>query len=308
MSGPAAPVRVRPLLRQDVDGVIALLRDQEFVEGNTEDALRRCFDYPWSAERPHSGFVLTEGDRIVGCAGIVFSSRRSGGVERKIASTTTWYVDPAWRRYGLQLITATMGLRDHVLVTLSASPLVAEVLEKMGFEVVGRRRLYYGPLAQPLSVARRGEILDDPAEIAGVLRGDDLRMFRDHEAFPCGHYVVRDGDRYSWIVTARRWEKGWFLPRPLVGLLGARRWPVTDVLHVSDPELAFRRWLPLRWRMMLRERTVGVTVQDSFVGPAAPAAASTPHRVHALRRRDADPRDLDGLYSEFVLLAPPEAA
>ncbi len=296
-------VAVRPLRREDVPQVVDLVSAQEFAQGQPREAFFRIFDYPWTPDRPHSGFVLTAGGKIVGAAGTIFSTRTIDGREHRFVNTSTFFVAPEYRRYSLLVMKAVLGLQDHALVTLTASPEMSQLLEKIGFEVVSRRRLFFGPLSRPLAgLLRGGQILDAEREIAGALLPEHLRIHRDHQGLGCGHYVVKDGDRYCYLVTKRRREKGWFLPRFLPSRLRRRRWPVSDVLFVSDPEIAMRHWLPLRWRVARREGTVGVAVEESFLGAFAPKATFTPHHVHVYRRRT-DPRSIDALYSELVLLA-----
>lgn len=296
------PASVRPLRPDDVNAVVDLVGEQEFARGQSRDALRLLFDYPWSPDKPNTGYVLTVGDTIVGAAGLVYSTRTIDGCEHRFANTTTWYVAPEYRRYSHLMMKTALSLEDYTLVSLSAAPHVAQTLEKAGFEVLSRRRLFFGPFAGPLTaLARDGQILDAEPEVARVLSDEHRRILEDHLPFGCRHYVVKERDRYCYLVTRRRWEKGWFLPRVAPDRLRERRYPVSDVLFVSDAAVALRHWLPLRWRMMRRERSVGVTAEESFLGDLAPAAVSTPHRIHVLRRRT-PPRSIDALYSERVLL------
>lgn len=294
-----APVRVRLLLREDVPAVLDLVTRQEFARGLAPAALRRVFDYPWTPERPHGGFVLVADERIVGCTGVIFSRRVIEGREHGFANTTTAFVEPEYRGYSLLLMKAVMELQDWTLVTLTASPEVARVLERIGFEVVSRRRLAWSPFALPFS-GGGVTILDQPSEIEPLLDDAQRRVLRDHLPW-CGHYLVNEGARRCYVVTRRRHEKGWFLPRIFPRRLRARYWAVSDLLHVSDPAVAVRHWAALRRRIGWRERSLAITAEESFLGGLAPDARSTPHHVHAYRRRT-DPRTIDGLYSELVLL------
>jgi hypothetical protein len=298
----SSAVSVRGVLPGDIAQAVDLLKDQEFTQGNPPDLLRRVFDYPWTPDRPFSGFVLTDGDRIVGCAGLIFSTRTIDGRAVRFANATTWYVELGYRRHSLLMMRAALAIPDVTQIVLSASPHTAPILEKLGFEVISRRRLFFGPVAQPgTALARGAEIRDGATRVAEVLGEEHLRILRDHQPFDCHHYAVTEGGRTCYLVTKRRWERGWFLPRIVPRGLRRRRYPVSDVLYVSEPEMALRHWLPLRWRMARRERTVGVTVEESFLGGLAPPAASTPHRIHVHGLRT-DPRTIDGLYSELVLL------
>ena len=198
------------------------------------------------------------------------------------------------------MLKAAFALPDQVLVALSASEHVAHILEASGFRVVSERRLFLGlpPLRE---LARGADILEDAREIEGVLTDEHRRILRDHLPLGCRHWVVREGSRYCYLVTKRRREKGWFLPRVLRARLRGRRFPVTDVFFASDPAIAMRHWGRLWWRMVRRDRTVGVTAEESFLGGLARPTASLPHHVH-VHPADTPTHWVDALYSELLFL------
>lgn len=295
------PVEVRPLEAADVPAVLALVCRQEFAEGQPQGALRRVFEAAWAPDRPHSGFVLRSAGRIVGCFGLIFSARVVDGRRVRFANATTWFVEPPFRRHARRLLAACQAIDDCTLTALSASPHVSDVIEAAGFEVVSRRRLFYGPPLWPLDWVRR-RVLDDPHAIAGLLDEEHRRILEDHLPYGLGHFLVREGERYAYVVAKRRWEKGWFLPRLAPRTLRLRSYPVSDLFFVSDPSLAIRQWGHLQSHMMIRQRTVGVAVEESFLGGLAPKARSTPHHVHAYHR-NCSLRSIDALYSELVFLS-----
>lgn len=293
-------VDVRPLSAGDVPAVLDLVCRQEFAEGQPPGALRQVLEAPWMADRPHSGFVLEAGGRIVGCFGLVFSTRVVDGRPVRFANATTWFVERPFRRHARRLLEACLALEGCAITALSASAHVCEVFEAKGFEVVSRRRLFYGPPSSPLAWVRR-RVLDDPRAIAGLLGEEHRRILEDHLPYGLGHFLVREGERYCYLVAKRRMEKGWFLPSRAPPRLRLHAYPVSDVFFVSDPSMAVRQWAHLRSHMMLRQRTVGVTVEESFLGGLAPRARSTPHHLHVFPP-GTPPRSIDALYSELVFL------
>jgi hypothetical protein len=300
----AAPdVRVRPFVLEDLEAVLDLVCAQEFTRGQSRAALRRVFDHPWG-EKESMGYVLAAGDRVVGCLGVTFIRRLSEGRERRYGSATTWYVDPAYRRHSRILLKAVLATPDTTLVALSASDHVARILEATGFEAMSRRRLFFH--AWPLAgLLRRGPaIVNAPEEVLAALSPAHARIHRDHLLVGCRTHLLREDGRTCFLVTRRRMEKGWFLPPILPGRLRRRRWPVSDVFHVSDPALAVRHWAALRRRICRQDRSLGLVVEEAFLDGYAPATAAAPHRLYAYPH-GTPRRDVDALYSELVLLDEP---
>jgi hypothetical protein len=297
--------QVRPLRRDDVAEVVDLVRRQAFAHEHPPEVLGRLFDYAWSTGGADTSFVLTSDDRIVGCLLGISSERVFEGQAYRVCQSSTWYVEPEFRGVSLQLLAAQMALKEYTITNLTASPEVGRMLERIGFEVVSRNRLFFGPLAGP---ARRAlspggaRILDTPREIEGVVAAEHRTILSDHLPHGCGHYVVRRGEAYCYVVTKRRPLKGeWFLPRWLPAGLRWRTYPMSDLMFLSDPEIALDHWGRLRRHIQRRERTIGLTVEESFLGPGAPRATRIPHPLYVFRRRT-PVRSIDTLYSEFVLL------
>jgi hypothetical protein len=299
----AARVQVRHLVAADYGPVVDLMRRQEFAEGLSAETLHRMFDYSWDGDRDDRGFVLDDGGRIVGFLVVAYSRRRVDGRDVGFCNMGSWYVEPPYRASSLALLRSLLALDDLTIWNLTANSTVRAIMEKHGFEVISRERFFCGPgaaLARGASPACK--VLDDPKVIEAIVSEEHRRILRDHLPYGCGHYALAEDGDYCFVVTKRRPLSGqWFLPRWLPRRVVLRNYPVSDLLHVSEPGLAQKHWARLQRRVMRRERTVGLTAEGSFLGFEPPRAVRIPHEVHVYRRRT-DVRAIDALYTEIIFL------
>jgi acetoacetyl-CoA synthetase len=298
----------------DIGAVIELVRSDDFAHEHSPEALRTLFTYDWMPDKPDLGFVLTHGECIVGFVSTVYSNRRIQGRLYRMCNLSTLCLHPDYlgrkRRasggriqYSHLLLERILSSEDLMITTFSTSRSASRTAENLGFERINNQKLVFRPGANLSTLfSPRARILDDPDNIFPLLDEDHQAILRDHLPYPCGHYLVLEDGRYSYIVTKRH-----RIRRSLV--LGD--WPVerirkgyffgSDVLYMSDPSLALRHWERLKWRIMRRERTVALLADEWMFGPDAPAGAAIPRPVHVFGRK-MEPRQIDKLYSEFIIL------
>ena len=136
----------------------------------------------------------------------------------------------------------------------------------------------------------------------GTLTAEQETIRRDHEPYGCRFLVVRQGDRNCFVVTKRRRYRGeWLWPSVSISRIRGRYFPVTDVLHVSNPAVAAASWGRLVAHVCRLDRTVGLTCTASFLVLAAPRGTAIPQRL-LVYGRTTSIESLDKLYTEQVIL------
>lgn len=297
-------VQIRPLGKADIEQVIRLIGAQEFAQEHPHDVLRRLFDHPWAPDESDFGLVLTAGDKIVGALVAIYSRRTIDGQLHRFCNLGSWYIDPDYRRHSIPMLRTFMAREEYTLTSFSPAPHVCKLGEKLGWRPLGRNRLFWRRrFTSAFQIKRRVEVLSSPQAIEGLLTEEDRQILREHLPYACGHYLLTAKDRYCYIVTKRRPIKGQlFLPRWFPSRLRRRRFPVTDLISISNPALALRHWDSLLHQITRCESTIGLTVEESFLGPAVPPGAhKIPHDYYVYRLRT-DPRHVNTLYTELVLL------
>ncbi len=164
--------------------------------GAWRDALARLAAWTAAQNLPGFGYVLADGDGLVGCLLTLYGA---GGTR---CSLSSWYVAQSHRRFGTMLVSAALRDRTITYLNISSEHHTRPIIEAQGF------RRYTGgvvaalPLAAPrglrtaVSWARPGPAYAvDPAEAALVAH---------HAGFGCLTFWCLSGGRAHPFVVARR--------------------------------------------------------------------------------------------------------
>jgi acetoacetyl-CoA synthetase len=301
---PAAAVAVREVVRRDIPAVCALLQqasDEGTFEPISAAAWRRIFEYPWLEDKPDLGFVLTDGNAVVGFLGTIYARRVINGVSGVVCNLTSWYVRPGYRGWGSALLRA--ALRDDVSYTsLSPTAVSQQALAMMGFSPMCLTRFWLPPGLHADTLRHpRPRILTRPDQVRAALSPEQRRIFDDH-APHCLQLVVRDGDETAYIVATRRVRRR-PLPSARVPRLLHRRIPIpySELLYCSAPELLARHLERIKLAVLWRQRSLFLVGAARFF-PVPPRGLERPD-VALFRSPVFDGAALDRLYSEFLVLS-----
>jgi acetoacetyl-CoA synthetase len=293
--------RIREVVAGDIDFLCDFLHSGFGGSRITAEAWRALFDYTWRPAGSSLGYVMTAGNEIVGFIGTVCAQREIRGKTGIVCNRTSWYVRPEHRGAGaLALFMASLRDRALSYTDFTPSDVTVQMLRRTGFMPLSQRRHVLPALSNlGTLLGRRPFISFDPTTVRARLDAGQRRIFDDHSPYGCLHGVVAEGDDYAYIVTKRRvWRlPGW--ARPATGGVGV---PYSMILHCSVPGILERHLERIKLAILARQRTVGI-VADGGMFRRAPKGFSKRARTF-YRSAVFAPGDLDGLYSELVLLPP----
>lgn len=283
---PARAVDVAPITNADVPRVAA------FLHANMNDRVSvECWasavDVPWSVDKPNAGFMLVDGEAIVGANLAFYSERIIDGHIEQFCNLGAWCVLPEYRFYGIRLLKALLGQPGYHFVDLSPSGNVVNINSRLGFRHLDARTRLIPHFPWP----GRGEIIADPAVIERMLTGHDLQVFRDHlRAQAARHLVLKRDDELCYVVFRR--ESWKHVPR------------FVSIIYVSNPQVFRRLTGRLCRHLLLRDRTLATLAEERIVKQLAPRRS---FRIRAPRPRmflseTLEPHDIDYLYSELTCL------
>jgi acetoacetyl-CoA synthetase len=325
---------VRPAQKEDIDGIIILLRDGLDSRLSPKE-WRGLFEYPRVQRQPNLGFVLESRNRLVGFLGAVYSERLVGSQVQRFCNLTSWYVIPEFRTSSIALLMALLGQRDYTFTNLAPSQIVTQIMKQCGFKQLESHKLLCGPwlcrglvnnklrlsrndhlnkfirilemlietpLLKGVELMRRASpsdfhrpgvrLLAGPDLVRSMLSKGDQQLLDDHRQ--CGHFLVRDEQSYSYLVTVNR--KMSFGRRSLVDFV------VSDVLHFSSTEPALQHWESLCQLIVGHEGSHAVVADERLFGPQCPQGLRIPYGAFFLSKDDLSPRQVDNLYTEMALL------
>ncbi|MGE3178488.1 MAG: hypothetical protein AB7O32_13565 [Vicinamibacterales bacterium] len=311
---PEPAVTIRPAGDADVEPMLDLVENQAFVHPLTRADLRRLFTIQWDERAPLRGFVLEDdGGHLLGCLGVISSPPRHVAGRRLVtANLHTMFVDSrrryhqaggSARRYSLDLLAASTSLGVPVTALTARGPgeVVPRLLSQLSFEAVSDGDVFSSRHAAMLGALRQpGTVVSSREAVDRWLDEEQQRIVADHRALGCGCHVLHDGGRSCLIITRRRqYPVEWLWPFASWRRIGRRRVPVTDILHLSDADLAGRSWDRLVSHVSRAEASLGVSCATAIRPTSARPTIPRKMFVHG---RQTPPGSIDKLYSELALL------
>lgn len=248
---------------------------------------RRLFTLAWKTEQAGCGYVLIDGEEVVGFLGMLFSEKRIGNQIFPYCNLCSWIVLEEYRKFSLLLFKPLFALKNHVITNLTPTPSVMPIFEKFGYKVLEtERQLYLASLWGGWSM--KWKISDEVELIESKLNPHDLEIFCNHQALACRHLIIYDQSKYCYLVfvpaTARRIVKR------------------SSIYYVSDMEIYLKVLNRVQWYLATRYRSC-YTVIDRRFTKNFPILLGLKRPAIRLYLADQLPTEqIDNLYSELVVL------
>ena len=279
-------VELAPITDQDVAGVADFLHTN--LDGRVLASVwARAMLVPWKVDAPNYGFMLRDGQHVVGAHLAFYSERVIAGQVARFCNLGAWCVLPDFRFHSVRLLKALLGQDGYHFTDLSPSGNVVPLNARLGFRSLDTSTALVPNLPWP-SLIRRMRIITDPDAIEGALAGTDLELYRDHaQAAAVRHLVVICGSDHCYVMFRKVRRKN--LP-----LFAA-------ILYVGNPDLFRRAVLPLTRHLLIQHRVLATLAELRIVGSRPGLSRMLPSpRPKMYRSASLDPRQIDDLYSELV--------
>ena len=286
-------ISVRPATPADGAEICDLLKHCFGRSGAAVDGFPRLCTTNWLADNPTRGFVLTDGGRIVGYCGTIYSQREINGKTGIVCNFSSYCVAPAYRGRGLGATLVAAAVRDEGITYTShtPAPVTQLVLEALGFAILERHLLLFPPGLNAETLWRsRVDIDVNDRTVRASLGQAERRIYDDHAPYDCLHMTARDAGGTAYLVVKRR-----------VGLVAwAAGIPFSQILYCSAPDVLARNLERIKLAIMWQQKTFGIAMNERLF-PKAPRAIRQ-EAIAQYRSPGFTPNELDLLYSEFVLL------
>jgi hypothetical protein len=242
------------------------------------------------------GYVMTDGDEIVGFLATTFGERTVCDKRMRLCNLSNWIVKEPYRSQSLGLLTKALeSIDESVTITnLSPTPSVLKVFEMLRFRMFDKTERIILPSPVP-ALWKRAKIVTEPDVIAQSLRGELLEIFRHHRLPYNKHVLIQAPEGACYVLMNRSYKT----------VAGKLRLPFGRVHHMSAPAVFVRHADRLVASIMLPFRIAAVVVDERALrGGKVWHSVERPgaERRGAFRSQVLGPEDVDGLYSEAVLL------
>jgi hypothetical protein len=282
-------VDLQPIGDDDIERVARFLH-ANLNDRVSPEAWARALDVPWSGDRPNAGFMLVDGDDVVGAHLAFYSERVIAHRRERFCNLGAWCVLPEFRLHALRLLKALLAQDGYHFTDLSPSGNVAGINARLGFRALDTATALVPNLPWP-SWPGRDLISSDPADIERTLTGRDHELYRDHATMTgARHLVLARGREWCYVVLRKERRRN----VPLFA----------SILHVSNPELFRRMARPFARHVLLRHGAVVTLAEDRVVGhrPRLSLRQRSPRQKMFLSA-DLEPGQVDYFYSELVCLS-----
>jgi acetoacetyl-CoA synthetase len=261
----------------------------------TKEHWRQLFVDHSGLQNDHFGWVLVDGDDVVGFVSTILSERTIRGERVRLCNTSSWIVKREYRAHSLALHAKVLSDKSVTVTNLSAIPQVLKLLEKMGFTLMDKSQRIILPVVTTQTFVDPCDILTDPVAVEGALEGEPLRLFRDHRLLYNHHILLRTPVGDCYVMVNRSWKT----------IRGNLRLPFARVHHIGAPDIFVRHLGKLVVRVAASLKVVAMIVDDRMLHGAVPwHSFMRPggERKAAFRSEKLVAEDIDGLYTEAVLL------
>lgn len=175
-------VELTPITDADMPAVA------DFLRANYADRIpwaRSCLAVPWKVEAPNHGFMLRDGQGIVGALLAFYSERLVAGAAERFCDLGTWYVLPDFRFHSIRLLKAALGQDGYHFTALSPCDKVVSMNKLLKFRSLDTSAALIPHLPWP-SLPSRTRISSDPDVIGSTLARDGAGSLPRPRTSVCG--------------------------------------------------------------------------------------------------------------------------
>ena len=276
-------VELTPITDADVAAVADLLH----ANLNERVPWRRSYmAVPWKVDAPNHGFMLRDGQRVVGAYLAFYSERPVAGRVERFCNLGAWCVLPDYRLHSVRLLRALLAQDGYHFTDLSPSAKVESLNTRLRFRSLDTSATLVPNLPWP-TLPGRTRISSNPDVIASTLAGAELELYRDHAQAPAARHLllIRGGDS-CYVMYREVRHKGVAV--------------VAVILHVSNPGLFHLALIPLTRYLLIRRRLLATLAELRVIERRPAVSFQLNSWPKMYRSASLEPRQIDDLYSELV--------
>lgn len=182
---------------EDFERVYPLLEKFENPDFS-KDRWRKLFCNYWESWEDNIGYIMTDGDLVVGFIGTIISSRLINGKYEKICNLSSWIVLPDYRSLSLILFNDILKNKEISVTSFTSIPAAVKILSRLGFKTLDT--CYYWYRNNLLIPKNKIRYSSDSVEFAKLLSAEQLRIYHDHLPFNASHFVFTNNNVSCYII------------------------------------------------------------------------------------------------------------
>lgn len=260
----------------------------EFLHANLSTRVpwaRVCSAVPWKVDAPNHGFMLRDGQRIVGVHLAFYSQRLIAGKTQRFCNLGGWCVLPEFRMHSIRLIKEILAQDGYHFTGLSPNEKALPIHRRFQFRCLDTSAALIPHLPWP-GVPGLTRISADPDVIERRLAGPELELYLDHAEALAAHHLVLTRGQDSCYVMYRDMQ---YKSVPIVAV----------ILYVSNPRLFHRAIVPLTRYLLVHRGLVATLAELRIIGHRPPLSFKLNSPPKTYRSLSLEAAQIDYLYSEL---------
>jgi hypothetical protein len=261
----------------------------------TREKWRLIFDYQWESDEGHVGYALIDDRKVVGFNGALFSRRIIDGREVRFCNLTSWIVKEQYRSESLRLVFPLLNLKGYTLTNLTMNDRAWSITKRLGFKNLDTnlRLLFPAPSLPEISKQAPPVIVSDPTRIAEILDPANLRIFKDHSRYSCGHLVIQDKSSCCYLLYTGKYFKRYNC-----------QVPYGYIHYISDRSIFLKHLNKINLHFLKSQRYLFLAVDGRLIrNEPIPYSKVYPLKIPKMYKSEIlTGEQVDNLYSELVVL------
>ena len=264
---------------------------------NTKNDWKNLFIDHFQSEKNYYGYILKDGERIVGFINYLFAKRKFNGKVVTFCNIGSWIVLEKYRNKSLSLLMPLLRIKDCIFTNFTASKTVYKILKTLRFKEVGDDFIIIPPIPgiSFLEIFESDTRILFGERVKKYLNEDELIIYNDHSnpEFKCKHILLKDSMGTCYIIAKRAYRN---------------KVPFLHIHYISNSKIFSEHAGILRVICPFYFKVFSIIVDKRFLGSEKiNNVISYNLQSHRLCKSNlSHPVDnlekIDHLYSEFIIL------
>jgi hypothetical protein len=278
---------IKKAFAEDFERVYPLIQEFDNPDLTRED-WRQLFTRRWNSPEDHFGYLIEEGDKVVGFLGTIFSTRMINNKPYRFCNLSTWMVKKEFRGMSLSLLFEPLKLENYTITNYTGNRVV-KILKRFGFKDLASHFRVVLPLLDPRLPIHKIEMISDKSAIRENLTADPLNTFIDHHDLKCTHLLFRAKNESCYLVFDK---------------IKKKRLPVARVHYISNMEMFQKYAHMICLKMCLQQRIFALVINENLLKGYEIKFSIRVAQLQSIlfKSNSLDASDMDTLYSELQVL------
>ena len=150
------------------------------------------------------GYYLEHNEQAVGYIGLIFSERKIGTKNFKLANLTSWILLDEYKNYSIPLLYKALRLKGTILTAFTPNNTAYEIYQKLGFKLIESSQ----HLVLPFPVLFNSiKIEYNQSQFQSKLSKEDFEISMDHIQFNTIHIYASDRGGLVFVFLKKQEKK-----------------------------------------------------------------------------------------------------